>query len=74
MEERISLYNLCPNSVTVMLDKYVSVESKDIHVSNHAKAYINSLQGRASVEAEVAEPYKTAILAVWGDVPTVTEE
>jgi hypothetical protein len=38
------------------------------------RAYINSSQGRIDMQNEIADPYKSAILSVWGSTPTVTEE
>ena len=42
--------------------------------SPHRCAYINSRAGRESLCAEVAEPYLSAVLSVWGDTPTLEEE
>ena len=37
------------------------------------RAYVNSIQGRQQVQSEAPEPFKAAVFAVWGDVPTVDE-
>ena len=36
------------------------------------KAYTNSEAGRLELQEEVEEPFRSEILAVWGDSPTVT--
>lgn len=38
----------------------------------HRKAYINSEQGRAELEAELDEPYLSAVLEIWGDEPIIS--
>lgn len=43
---------------------------------NWRRAYVNSPIGRNQISEELAEPYLSAVMAVWGDTPTVedTEE
>ena len=75
MTEKITLDMLTQDSVSLKKQQYTTVDGIEYPIGQpHRKAYVNSVQGRAKVEAEVVEPYKTAIFAVWGDVPTVTEE
>ena len=37
------------------------------------RAYVNSIQGREQIVAELPQAQANAIMAVWGDAPTVTE-
>ena len=40
----------------------------------HRKAYFNSESGRAELKKEIPEQYASAVLAIWGDKPTVMED
>lgn len=74
MIEKITLDMLMQNHVSVINKKYIEVEGEQINISTHRIAYDNNNKGRQQVQHEVPEPYKTAIFAVWGDVPTVLEK
>jgi hypothetical protein len=75
MIEKYTLDNLNKNSVSVKKQQIETVNNVEYPIGQPwRRAYVNSTQGRIQVEAEVPAPYKTAILAVWGDTPTVTEE
>ena len=72
--EKISLDMLTPTSVSVKKQQYVEVNGTEYPIGDpHRRAYVNSSAGRAAVEDEVPEPYRSAIFAVWGDEPTVTD-
>jgi hypothetical protein len=74
MNEKITLDMLTVDSVSLKKQNYVSVDGAEYPIGlPWRKAYVNNMGGRAEVEAEVPEPYKTAIFAVWGDSPTVAE-
>ena len=74
MFEKIILDMLTQDSVSVIKQKCVLVDGEEYHIdAPWRRAYVNSAQGRAQVQAEVPEPYRSAIFAVWGDTPTVTE-
>lgn len=74
IKNKISLDALNENSVTVKTQQYVEINGEELNVGElHAKAYINSERGRAELVEEVSEPYLSAVLAVWGDTPTVNE-
>lgn len=75
MYEKITLDMLTQDSVSVQKQKYFEQDGQQYPIGQPwRRAYINSEQGRALVNAEVPEPYKSAIFAVWGDTPTVTEQ
>jgi hypothetical protein len=75
MTEKITLDILTENGVSLRKQNYATVDGTEYPIGQPwRRAYINSISGRAKVESEVAEPYKTAIFAVWGDTPTVIEE
>jgi len=74
MFEKITLDMLTKDSVSLKKQQYTIVDSKEYHVGETwRRAYINSVQGRAQVQAEVPEPYRSAIFAVWGNAPTVPD-
>lgn len=74
MIEKIFLDMLTTDSVSVKKQNYTDINGVDYPVGEPwRRAYVNSVQGRQQVQAEVVEPYKTAILAVWGSTPTVSD-
>jgi hypothetical protein len=75
MIEKITLDALTSDSVSVQKQKYTIVDGKEYPIGEPwRRAYVNSIQGRQQLQAEVSEPYLSAIMAVWGDAPTVTEQ
>jgi len=74
VEEKITLDMLTTDSVSIKKQNYTTVDGIEYPVGDPwRRAYINSSSGRTALQAEVANPYKTAIMAVWGDTPTVTD-
>jgi hypothetical protein len=72
MIEKITLDGLTQDSVSLKKQNYVEVEGELQFVGQPwRRAYVNSEQGRAQIVAEIPEPYKSAVFAVWGDVPTI---
>jgi hypothetical protein len=74
MIEKITLDMLTQDSVSLKKQQYATVEGQEYSIGEPwCRAYINSVQGRQQVQVEVAEPYKSVIMLMWGDTPTVTE-
>lgn len=72
MQELISLDELNKNSVSVVTRKYIEEDGIKYFVGNtHRRAYVNSVDGRQEINKELEEPYLSAVMAVWGDSPTV---
>jgi hypothetical protein len=72
--EKTYIDALTSDSVSVRVQKYVEVEGTEYPIGEPwRRAYVNSSSGRQQVQDEVPEPYRSAIFAVWGDTPTVTE-
>jgi len=67
--EKITLDMLTPNDVSVMRRQYTAING----VEQWRRAYVNSPSGRQQVQDEVPEPYRSAIFAVWGETPTISE-
>ena len=75
MDGMITLDMLTADSVSLKKQKYTTVNGKEYPIGEPwRRAYVNSIQGRQQLQAEVPEPYLSAIMAVWGDNPTVTEQ
>jgi hypothetical protein len=75
MFEKITLDMLTAGSVSIKKQQYTTINGIEYPIGEPwRRAYVNSVQGRSQVQAEVPEPYKSAIMAVWGDVPTITEQ
>ena len=74
---QITLDGLTADAVSVGTQQYlIQEEQPPVPVGNiHRAAFVNSLQGRELLQGyEIDENYKQAILAVWGETPTVVEE
>ncbi len=68
--------------IDMLTEKSVSVKQIDYTVIEgiaydlggvRRTAYVNSVYGRERLQSEVSEPYLSAVMAVWGAAPTVTE-
>ena len=57
----MDIINLNSNSVSIQSDEY------------GMRAYVNSIRGRAQLEAECTADIVKAVESVWGDKPTVIE-
>lgn len=72
MTETITIVNLTTDSVSIKRQNMYLVDGVEYAVGNGIyKAYINELNSRNELEAEVPEPYKSAIMSIWGTSPTV---
>lgn len=74
MTETITIDALTKNSVSVKRQKTITAEGSTYEIGEpHRCAYVNSVSGRKQLAAELPEPYLSAVLAVWGDNPTVSD-
>jgi len=74
MIEKITLDMLTENSVSIKKQKYIVQDGTEYLIGQPwRRAYVNSEKGRQRIEEEVPEPYRSAIFAVWGDEPTVSD-
>jgi len=66
---------LTPERVSVLTKQYLTQDGIEYEIGlPHRSSWQNTAQGRELIAAELAEPYLSAVMAVWGDAPTVTEE
>ena len=74
MNKKITLDMLTQDGVSIKKQDITTIDSKEYTVGEPwRKAYINSTNGRVELQAEVSEPYLSAIMAMWGTTPTVIE-
>lgn len=71
--EKITLDSLTISGVSIRVETLIEAEGQMFKIKGNRKAYENSVRGRAELLAEISEPFLSGILAVWGEVPTVTE-
>lgn len=74
VKEKYYLDMLTEESVSVRKQRLVELDGTEYPVGEPwRRAYVNSPSGRQQVMDEVAEPYRSAIFAVWGNEPTVVD-
>ena len=74
MNEKITVDMLTSDSVSIKKQNFSAVDGTEYPIGEPwRKAYVNSTKGRIELESEINEPYKTAILSVWGNTPTVND-
>lgn len=72
VKEEIKLELLNQDSVSVVFVKYIEYAGQKLQIGEVVRtSYTNSVKGREELKEQIKEPYRTAILAVWGDKPTV---
>ena len=60
------------NSVSIATDKFIILDEQEQQVGErHRIAYENSESGRDKIRNEQPEDVVNAVLAIWGDTPTV---
>lgn len=74
IKEKITLDMLTTDSVSVLKQQYITVDGADIKVGDNARnAYMNTQSERDRLKNDLPEEYYNAVIAVWGDTPTVAE-
>ena len=72
---KITLDMLTETGVSVKTQKYIEDGGVEYAVGEpHRRAYVNSERGRTEIAAELPEPYLSAVMAVWGEAPTVFDD
>lgn len=74
MIEKITLDMLTQDSVSLKKQQYIVQDGKEYAIGEPwRRAYVNSTRGREQVQQEVPEPYRSVIMLMWGNEPTVLE-
>lgn len=74
IKEKITLDMLTPDSVSILKQQYITIDGADIKVGDNIRnAYMNTQTDRNTLKDVLPEDYYNAVLAVWGDTPTVED-
>lgn len=74
IKEKIILDMLTTDSVSVLKQQYITVDGTDIRVGENVRnAYMNTQTEREQLKEILPEEYYNAVMAVWGDTPTIAE-
>ena len=74
IKEKIILDMLTTDSVSVLKQQYITVDGTDIRVGENVRnAYMNTQTERELLKSELPEEFYNAVIAVWGDTPTIAE-
>jgi hypothetical protein len=75
MIEKYTLDMLTQDSVSVKKQAYMDYMEKEYPIGEPwRRAYVNTIQGREQIVAELPIAQVNAIMAVWGDTPTVSDD
>lgn len=75
IKEKITLDMLTQNSVSILKQKFIDIDGVETQVGGNIRnAYVNDENGRAILSEILPAEYYNAVMAVWGDVPTVVNE
>lgn len=71
--EKKTVDMLTTDSVSILTQQTIDVGGVAYTLGNHRRAYVNSTCGREALAAEQPEDVVAAVMAIWGDTPTVTD-
>ena len=72
IKEKITLDMLTQNSVSVLRQNFIELNGVETQVGGNIRnAYENDETGREILRSTLPEEYYNAVIAVWGDLPTV---
>lgn len=69
----IALENLSQDSVSVLKKPYVEFMGQRFYGNNIRNTYVNSSSGRPFIKEDLPDDYYNAVIAVWGNSPTVSD-
>ena len=74
LKEKITLDMLTKDSVSVLRQQFINYNGTEMQVGENIRnAYMNDESGREQLRAVLSEEYYNAVMAVWGNAPTVDE-
>ena len=74
LNEKITLDMLTKDSVSVLRQQFLTFNGEEMQVGGNIRnAYMNSESGRQLIRNLLPDEYYNAVMAVWGDNPTVDE-
>ena len=73
-KEKITCDMLTKDSVSVLSQQFLTVNGEEMQVvANIRNAFTNSKSGSEQLKTGLSDEYYNAVMAVWGDNPTVDE-
>lgn len=69
----IALENLTQDSVSVLKKPYIDFMGQRFYGTNIRNTYVNSPSGRPFIKEDLPDDYYNAVIAVWGNSPTVDD-
>lgn len=74
LKEKITLDMLTKDSVSVLRQQFLNYNGTEMQVGENIRnAYSNNEDDRALLKNILSEEYYNAVMAVWGNAPTVDE-
>ena len=74
IKEKITLDMLTTDSVSALKQQYISVDGTDIRVGENVRnSFMNTQSEREQLRAKLPEEFYNAVIAVWGNAPTIAE-
>lgn len=65
---------LTADSVSVVIEKFIQMDGELVQVGKRNRvAYVNSAHDRTALEEVLPESHYNAVIAMWGDEPTVPD-
>ena len=68
---KITIDMLTSDSVSIKTQTFIEFEGEEKEIGNNHSGYTNRPSGRKRLQDEQPENVVNAVLAVWGDEPTV---
>ena len=74
LKEKITLDMLTKDSVSVLRQQFLTFNGEEMQVGENIRnAYSNNEDDRALLKNILSEEYYNAVMAVWGESPTIDE-
>lgn len=74
IKEKITLDRLTTDSVSILKQLYTTINGKEVKVGENIRnAFMNTATERENLRDVLPADYYNAVMAVWGDTPTVAE-
>ncbi len=72
---KTTINRLALNFVEIDSAQYVEINGEEVKLDTpkHSVSYVNSIQSREQLQKEQSENIVAAVLAIWGDDPTVKD-
>lgn len=70
----ITIDRLTSDNVSIKTQQYMTMNGTEYAIGHPNRcSYVNSERGRAEISMALEEPYLSAVMAVWGSAPTVSD-